>query len=147
MNLKPNKHNRISFNTTTMASLGFIGPPLKFSSPPNLIFYCSQSNWLVHWYLRLVFKETEKKVLQPKFLSMGTVYLQNYLLFCLFLIPCAIFCAGRTSITLIKPKYPLNTTDIDCKGHILLFSVLKLLTSYMPQRGHQIEGGFLLPKS
>ena len=34
MNLKPNKHKRISFNTTTMASLGFIGPP------PNLIF-CS----------------------------------------------------------------------------------------------------------
>ena len=27
MNLKPNKHKRISFNTTTMASLGFIGPP------------------------------------------------------------------------------------------------------------------------
>ena len=39
MNLKPNKHNRIPFNTTTMASLGFIAP-LKFSSPPNLIFYC-----------------------------------------------------------------------------------------------------------
>ena len=34
MNLKPNKHKRIYFNTTTMASLGFIGPP------PNLIF-CS----------------------------------------------------------------------------------------------------------
>ena len=43
MNLKPNKHKRISFNTMTMASLGFIGPtkmlgppppPLKFSSPP-----------------------------------------------------------------------------------------------------------------
>ena len=33
MNLKPNKHKRISFNTTTMASLGFITPPLKFSSP------------------------------------------------------------------------------------------------------------------
>ena len=33
MSLKPNKHKRISFNTTTMASLGFIGPPpLKFSS-------------------------------------------------------------------------------------------------------------------
>ena len=27
MNLKPNKHKRISFNTMTMASLGFIGPP------------------------------------------------------------------------------------------------------------------------
>ena len=34
MNLKPNKHKRISFNTTTMASLEFKGPlPLKFSSP------------------------------------------------------------------------------------------------------------------
>ena len=27
MNLKPNKHKRISFNTTIMASLGFIDPP------------------------------------------------------------------------------------------------------------------------
>ena len=36
MNLKLNKHKRISFNTTTMASLGFIAPP----PPPNLIF-CS----------------------------------------------------------------------------------------------------------
>ena len=41
MNLKPNQHKRISFNTTTVTSLGFIGPlenfscPLKFSSPPN----------------------------------------------------------------------------------------------------------------
>ena len=40
MNLKPNKHKIISFNITTMASLGFIGPPknfkaqLKFSPPP-----------------------------------------------------------------------------------------------------------------
>ena len=40
MNLKPNQHKRISFNTTIMTSLGFIGPPLKFSSPQNLIF-CS----------------------------------------------------------------------------------------------------------
>ena len=46
MNLKPNQHKKISFNTTTMTSLGFIGPPqnlrspLKFSFPPNLIF-CS----------------------------------------------------------------------------------------------------------
>ena len=44
MNLKPNKHKRISFNTTTMASLGFIGPPkhfrspLKFSSPTKFSF-------------------------------------------------------------------------------------------------------------
>ena len=43
MNLKPNQHKRISFNRTTMTSLGFIAPPaLKFSSPPNLIF-CSGS--------------------------------------------------------------------------------------------------------
>ena len=34
MNLKPNKHKRISFNKTTMVSLGFIAPALKFSSPP-----------------------------------------------------------------------------------------------------------------
>ena len=27
MNLKPNQHKRISFNTTTMTSLGFIAPP------------------------------------------------------------------------------------------------------------------------
>ena len=46
MNLKPNQHERISFNTTTMTSLEFIGPPkilgppFKFSSPSNLIF-CS----------------------------------------------------------------------------------------------------------
>ena len=26
MNIKPTKHKRISFNTTTMASLGFIAP-------------------------------------------------------------------------------------------------------------------------
>ena len=41
MNLKPNQHKRISFNTTIMASLGFIVPLLKFQVPhPNLIF-CS----------------------------------------------------------------------------------------------------------
>ena len=41
MNLKPNKHKRISFNATTMASLGFIGPPKILGpppAPPNLIF-------------------------------------------------------------------------------------------------------------
>ena len=38
MNLKPNKHKIISFNTTIMASLGFIGPPLKFSPPPPQFF-------------------------------------------------------------------------------------------------------------
>ena len=43
MYLKPNKHKRISFNTTTMALLGFIGLPLKFSSPPppNSVFFSS----------------------------------------------------------------------------------------------------------
>ena len=39
MNLKPNKHKRISFNTTSMASLGFIAAPLKFSSPPQIYFF------------------------------------------------------------------------------------------------------------
>ena len=34
MNLKPNKHKRISFNTTSFRS------PLKFNSPPNSSF-CS----------------------------------------------------------------------------------------------------------
>ena len=36
MNLKPNKHKRISFNTTTMASLGFIAPP-----PKKKLTFCS----------------------------------------------------------------------------------------------------------
>ena len=35
MNLKPNKYKRISFNKTTMSSLGSIAPALKFSSPPK----------------------------------------------------------------------------------------------------------------
>ena len=46
MNLKPNNHKRISFNITTMTSLGFIAPtpkhfrsPFKFSSPPPNNFY------------------------------------------------------------------------------------------------------------
>ena len=34
MNLKPNKHKRISFNTTTMASLGLIAPPKILAPPP-----------------------------------------------------------------------------------------------------------------
>ena len=29
INLEPKKHKRISFNTTTMASVGFIAPPKK----------------------------------------------------------------------------------------------------------------------
>ena len=42
MNLKLNKHKRISFNTTSMASLGFIGT-LKFSSPlPPQIYFFAQ---------------------------------------------------------------------------------------------------------
>ena len=32
MNLKPNKHKRISFNTMAMASLRFIAPP-----PPKIL--------------------------------------------------------------------------------------------------------------
>ena len=36
MNLKPNKHKRISFNTTTMTSLGLIAPPKILRSPLNL---------------------------------------------------------------------------------------------------------------
>ena len=34
MNLKPNEHKRISFNTTIMTSLVFIGPPPKLFGPP-----------------------------------------------------------------------------------------------------------------
>ena len=36
MNLKPNQHKIISFNTTTMTSLGFIGPPKILGRPLNL---------------------------------------------------------------------------------------------------------------
>ena len=45
MNLKPNKHKRTSFNTTTMTSLWFIAAPaphyfgLKFLGPPLLKFF------------------------------------------------------------------------------------------------------------
>ena len=38
INLEPNKHKIISFNTTTMASLGFTAPPKKFRSPLKFIF-------------------------------------------------------------------------------------------------------------
>ena len=34
MNVKPTQHKIISFNTTTMASLGFIAPP---SPPPKIL--------------------------------------------------------------------------------------------------------------
>ena len=47
MNIKPNKHKRISFKITTMTSLGFTVPPpsncrstLKFSPlPPKFNFF------------------------------------------------------------------------------------------------------------
>ena len=53
MNLKPNKHKRISFNTMTMALLGFISPFLKFSSPQkkNLIFCSGPPNY---FYLKFL---------------------------------------------------------------------------------------------
>ena len=44
MNLKPHQHKKISFNTTTMTSLGFIGPPkslgprLNLARPPKFNF-------------------------------------------------------------------------------------------------------------
>ena len=45
MNLKPNQHKRISFNTTTMTSLGVHSPPppllLNLAPPLNVIF-CSE---------------------------------------------------------------------------------------------------------
>ena len=37
MNLKPNQHERISFNARTITSLGFIDPPLNLA-PPKLNF-------------------------------------------------------------------------------------------------------------
>ena len=39
MNLKPNKHKRISINTTTMASWGFIGPPKIYPPPKKFNFF------------------------------------------------------------------------------------------------------------
>ena len=41
MNLKPNKHKRISFNTTAMASLGFIDVPSSGTPPPPNLIFCS----------------------------------------------------------------------------------------------------------
>ena len=38
MNLKPNQHKRISFNPTTMTSMGFIGLPLNLA-PPQIKFF------------------------------------------------------------------------------------------------------------
>ena len=45
MNLKPNQHKIISFNTTIMTSLVFIGPPLNLAPPPNLIFCSGPPNY------------------------------------------------------------------------------------------------------
>ena len=39
MNLKPNQHKRISFNTTTMTSLGVHSPP---PPPPLNVIFCSE---------------------------------------------------------------------------------------------------------
>ena len=47
MNLKPNKHKRISFNTTTMTSLGFIGPPKILGPPLNLALPPPKFNFLL----------------------------------------------------------------------------------------------------
>ena len=46
MNLKPNKH-KISFNTITMASLGFIDPPPKILGPPLNLFPPPKFNFLL----------------------------------------------------------------------------------------------------
>ena len=43
MNLKANKNKRISFNTTTMASLWFIAPPKNFRSSLKFSFPQIQS--------------------------------------------------------------------------------------------------------
>ena len=55
MKLKTNQHKRISFNTITMSSLSFLGPPkilgpllIKFSFHPNLIF-CSGPPAQLFW--------------------------------------------------------------------------------------------------
>ena len=37
MNLKPNQHKRISFNTTTMTSLGFIASPPPPPPTPKML--------------------------------------------------------------------------------------------------------------
>ena len=43
VNLKPNQHKRISFNTTTMTSLGFVGPPLNLAPPPPTCIFLLRS--------------------------------------------------------------------------------------------------------
>ena len=42
MNLKPNQHKRISFNTTTMTSLGVHSPPPLNLAPPLNVIFCSE---------------------------------------------------------------------------------------------------------
>ena len=56
MNVKPNKHKRISFNTATMASLGFIGPPkilgptLNLAPPSPQINFFAQVSPLTNYF-------------------------------------------------------------------------------------------------
>ena len=46
MNLKPNKHKRISFSTATMTSLGFVGTPLNLAPPKfNFLLRTPQLFW------------------------------------------------------------------------------------------------------
>ena len=46
MNLKPNQHKRIYFNTTTMTSLGFIGPPSNLTPAKyNFLLRSPQLFW------------------------------------------------------------------------------------------------------
>ena len=60
MNLKPNKHKIISFNTTTMTSLGFIAPSptLKFSSLPKINFLLRSPSPQLFW--SEIFRSTPK---------------------------------------------------------------------------------------
>ena len=66
MNLKPNQHKIISFNTTAMTSLGFIGPPynfrspLKFSSPPKFNFLLRSPPPQLFW--SKIFRSPQKKL-------------------------------------------------------------------------------------
>ena len=47
MNVKPNQHKRTSFNTSTMTSLGFIGPPKILGPPLNLALSPPKFNFLL----------------------------------------------------------------------------------------------------
>ena len=68
MNLKPNKHKRISINTTTMASLGFIGPPKIYPPKKNLIFFPGPPN-----YFGLEFRSPPSPPLPPKIRGPATM--------------------------------------------------------------------------